>query len=191
MGDPDEWVGTYEFQVPIFVVTTHPPNTPPKQDERLTFTFVEDGVVSAVTQAKAAAGEKLVQVVGGSRLIRALLRAGEVDELWIDIMPVLLGSGPRLFEGDGLDSVGLETIKVDTLGQRTSFRFRVTGNQYPLGNLIADAARVIGRGDIGVMNNGLTLMNISSYWQQVASGVLLITAVSFDRLRERFSPTTS
>lgn len=44
---------------------------------------------------------------------------------------------------------------------------------------------------IGVLNNGMTLMNISSYWQQVASGVLLITAVSFDRLRERFSPTTT
>lgn len=50
---------------------------------------------------------------------------------------------------------------------------------------------VLGLMIIGVLNNGLTLMNISSYWQQVASGVLLITAVSFDRLRERFSPTTS
>lgn len=50
---------------------------------------------------------------------------------------------------------------------------------------------VLGLMIIGVLNNGLTLMNVSSYWQQVASGVLLITAVSFDRLRERFSPTTS
>lgn len=41
---------------------------------------------------------------------------------------------------------------------------------------------------IGVLNNGLTLMNTSSYWQQVASGVLLIAAVSFDRIRERLSP---
>ena len=44
---------------------------------------------------------------------------------------------------------------------------------------------------IGVLNNGLTLMNVSSYWQQVASGVLLITAVSFDRVREHFSRSTS
>lgn len=44
---------------------------------------------------------------------------------------------------------------------------------------------------IGVLNNGLTLLNVNSYWQQVASGLLLITAVSFDRLRARFSPGAS
>lgn len=49
---------------------------------------------------------------------------------------------------------------------------------------------VIGLMIIGVLNNGLTLMNVSSYWQQVASGVLLVTAVSFDRIRERLSPTS-
>ena len=48
MGDPDSWVGTYEFQVPIFVLTHHPPRIPPKQDDRLTITFVVDGVASAV-----------------------------------------------------------------------------------------------------------------------------------------------
>lgn len=47
---------------------------------------------------------------------------------------------------------------------------------------------IIGLMIIGVLNNGLTLLNVSSYWQQVASGVLLVVAVSFDRLRERFSP---
>lgn len=50
---------------------------------------------------------------------------------------------------------------------------------------------VLGLMIIGVLNNGLTLMNVSSYWQQVASGSLLVLAVSFDRLRERLSPTTS
>ena len=48
MGDPDSYVGAYEFQVPIFVLTHHPPRVPPKQDDRLTFTFVPDGVASAV-----------------------------------------------------------------------------------------------------------------------------------------------
>src|SRR5437660_12320204 len=47
MGDPDSYVGNYEFQVPIFVLTHHPPSVSPKQDERLTFTFVTDGVESA------------------------------------------------------------------------------------------------------------------------------------------------
>ena len=50
MGDPDSYVGNYEFQVPIFVLTHHPPSVAPKQDEHLTFTFVTDGVESAVEQ---------------------------------------------------------------------------------------------------------------------------------------------
>lgn len=55
MGDPDWYVGNYEFQVPIFVLTHQPPGIPPKQDDRLTFTFVSGSIVSAVEQAKAAA----------------------------------------------------------------------------------------------------------------------------------------
>jgi len=56
MGNADSYVGNYEFQVPIFVLTHHPPSVAPKQDEHLTFTFVTDGLESAVAQAKAAAG---------------------------------------------------------------------------------------------------------------------------------------
>jgi dihydrofolate reductase len=125
MGDPDSWVGTYEFQVPIFVLTHHPPATPPKQDEHLTFTFVQDGVASAVRQATAAAGSKAVQVVGGADVIQQLLRAGLVDELNIDIMPVFLGAGSRLFEGSDLNGVSLELIGSEAIGQRTNLRFRV------------------------------------------------------------------
>lgn len=69
MRDPDSYVGTYEFQVPIFVLTHHPPRILPKQDERLTFTFIGDGVASAVSQAKAAAGNKAVQIIGGASVI--------------------------------------------------------------------------------------------------------------------------
>lgn len=58
MGDPDSYLGNYEFQVPIFVLTQHPPATLPKQDDRLTFTFVPDGIASAVAQATTAAGDK-------------------------------------------------------------------------------------------------------------------------------------
>lgn len=87
MGDPDSFVGNYEFQVPIFVLTHHPPTTPPKQDEHLTFTFVSDDVASAIEQAKAAAGDKAVQVVGGPSVINQLLLANLVDELHVDVMP--------------------------------------------------------------------------------------------------------
>src|SRR5918993_4822931 len=87
MGDPNSYVGAYEFQVPIFVLTHHPPQIPPKQDDRLTFTFVGDGVASAVAQATAAAGDKAVQVGGGVNVIQQLLQvqAGLVDELHIDV----------------------------------------------------------------------------------------------------------
>src|SRR5918995_3414597 len=125
MGDPDSYVGAYEFQVPIFVLTHHPPRIPPKQDERLTFTFVSDGVQSAIAQAKAAAGDKAVQVVGGANVIQQLLRAGLVDQLHIDVMPLFLGDGLRLFEHATLDRVDLETIGVESVGQRTGLRFRI------------------------------------------------------------------
>jgi dihydrofolate reductase len=74
MADPDSFVGNCEFQVPIFVLTHHPPAVPPKPDERLTFPFVSVGVDSAIEQAKAAAGNKAVQVVRGAGLIQQLLR---------------------------------------------------------------------------------------------------------------------
>jgi dihydrofolate reductase len=123
--DPDWYVGNYEFQVPIFVLTHEPPRVAPKQDERLTFTFVTDGVESAVEQARAAAGDRDVTVVGGPTLARQLLRAGLADELHVDLMPVLLGGGLRFFEGDGETRVGLEKIAVQEVGARTSLRFRV------------------------------------------------------------------
>jgi dihydrofolate reductase len=123
--DPDSYVGNYEFQVPIFVLTHHPPRVAPKQDEHLTFTFVTDGVESAIAQAKTAAGKKAVQVVGGASVIQQLLQAGLVDELHVDVMPVLLGAGLRLFEHPALERIQLEKIDVQETGPRTTLRFRV------------------------------------------------------------------
>jgi dihydrofolate reductase len=123
--DPDSYVGDYEFQVPILVLTHEPPRVAPRQDEHLTFTCVTDGIESAVAQASAAAGAKAVQVVGGPNAIRQLLRAGLVDELRVDVMPVLLGAGLRLFGSNGLDRIRLEKIGVQEVGARTSLTFRV------------------------------------------------------------------
>jgi dihydrofolate reductase len=123
--DPDWYVGNYEFQVPIFVLTHHPPATTPKQDGRLTFTFVDDGLESAVDQARAAAAGKAVTVVGGISTIQQLLAARLVDELRIDLMPVLLGTGRRLLEGIETDGLELGKVALVEAGQRTSLRFRV------------------------------------------------------------------
>jgi dihydrofolate reductase len=124
MADPDSYVGSYEFQVPIFVVTHHPPRASPKQDERLTFTFVSEGVESAVARAKTAAADKAVTVVGGATIAGLLLRAGLVDELHVDVMPVFLGAGQRFFDDASLASVRLEKVRVEEVGARTSLRFR-------------------------------------------------------------------
>lgn len=123
--DPDWFVGNYEFQVPIFVLTHTPSPVLPKQDDRLTFTFVTDGVESAITQARAAAGDRAVQVIGAS-VVQQVLRAGLADELHVDIAPVLLGSGLRLF-GDPDLEVALEPIGIQDVGSLTALRYRITG----------------------------------------------------------------
>jgi len=118
----------YEFQNPIFVVTHHVPEKAAKgENENLKFTFVTDGVESAIRQAKAAAAGKNVTVVGGVSIAQQLIEAGLVDELQIDIMPVLLGGGLRLFDQLGRQ-VELATTKVAQPGAvdgRIELQFRV------------------------------------------------------------------
>jgi dihydrofolate reductase len=123
--DPDDYVGNYELQVPIFVVTHHPPEVAPKQDENLTFTFVTDGIVSAVAKATAAARDRVVTVVGGPSMIRQLLDAGLMDELRIDVVPVLLGDGVRMFDDLASANGHLKKREVVEAGERTSLRFSV------------------------------------------------------------------
>ena len=124
--DPDWFAGNYEYQVPIFVLTHRPPEKMPKQTDDLTFTFVTDGIRSAVRQAQEAAGTKEVNIIGASSTARQCLQAGLADEVHIDIMPVLLGGGLRLFEDIDVESTQLERVKVIELpGGRTHLRFRI------------------------------------------------------------------
>jgi len=124
--DPDTLAENYEYQVPIFVLTHAAPERRPRENERLTFTFVTDGIESAVYQAKAAAGNKDVTIIGAASTARQCLQAGLADELHIDIIPVLLGGGLRLFEHLDGESIRLERMKVAELpGGRTHMRFRI------------------------------------------------------------------
>jgi dihydrofolate reductase len=124
--DPDFYAHNYEFQVPIFVLTHVVPQRRPKQTDQLTFTFVTDGIENAITQAKVAAGDKDVTVLGGARTVQQCLRAGLADELHIDIMPVLLCGGLRLFEAIGTEHIRLERLKVVELpAGRTHLRFGI------------------------------------------------------------------
>src|SRR5947207_15103291 len=106
--DPDWFAGNYEFQVPIFVLTHAAPAKHPKETETLHFSFVTDGIESALKQAKAAAGEKDVQVIGGASTFQQCLQTGLCDEIQIGIMPVLLGDGLRLFEHIDAEHIQLE-----------------------------------------------------------------------------------
>jgi dihydrofolate reductase len=98
----------------------------PKQTDQLTFTFVIDGIQSAVRQAKAAAGDKDVTIIGAASTARQVLKAGLADELHVDIMPLLLGGGLRVFEDLGTGLIQLERTKVMELpGGRTHLQFRI------------------------------------------------------------------
>jgi dihydrofolate reductase len=115
----------YEFQNQIFVLTHQPPQQTAKgENEHLRFTFVTDGIASAITQAKAAAGDKNVVIVGGANTAQQALRAGLIDEIELDVIPVLLNDGLRLFaEGE---PISLECLKVDALPGLTALRYRVS-----------------------------------------------------------------
>lgn len=124
--DPDWLADNYEYQVPIFVLTHHIPEKHPRESDKLSITFVTDGVESAIRQARSAAGDLDVTIIGGANTIRQCLQAGLVDELHIDIMPILLGGGLRLFENFGISPVLLERSDlVDLPAGRTHLKFRV------------------------------------------------------------------
>ena len=124
--DPDSLAGNYEYQVPIFELTHQPPKRHPKETDTLSFTFVTDGIESAIMQARAAAGNKDVNVIGAADTAQQCLRAGLADELHVDIMPILLGAGLRLFEDLGVHQIQLERILVRELpGGRTHLEFRI------------------------------------------------------------------
>jgi len=124
--DPDSIAENYEYQVPIFVLTHRPPKRHPKETGALTFTFVTDGIESAIGQAKTAAGDKDVTVIGAASTAQQCLRAGLADELHIDIMPVLLCAGLRLFEDTGVNQIQLERVQVMELpAGRTHLEFRI------------------------------------------------------------------
>jgi dihydrofolate reductase len=109
-------------KVPQFVVTKEAQDT--KTIGGLAFIFVTEGVVSAVKQAKAAAGDKNVSILGAS-IDQQCFEARLADEIVIHLAPILLGKGVRLFDHLGAEAIELErTEAVSTTGM-TSLRFRV------------------------------------------------------------------
>lgn len=116
----------YEYQVPIFVLTHHiPARGPEGENDKLTVTFVTDGIESAIEKARTAAGDKQVTVVGGAKTAQQCLRAGLVDEIHIGVVPVLFGEGLRFFDSLVNEQMKLERIRVFESPTRTDLWFRV------------------------------------------------------------------
>lgn len=116
------WGGNPPYDVPAFIVTHKAPQEWLKQG--MPFTFVTDGVESALKKAAAIAGEKNV-IVGGSKIVQQCLQAGLIDELRIDLAPMLLCTGIRLFEHLGIAPIELERLTTEEGADITHLRFRV------------------------------------------------------------------
>jgi dihydrofolate reductase len=106
------WGEDPPFHHPVFVITHHERERLDKEGGN-SFTFVTDGIESALEQAKEAAGGKDVAIGGGAEVAQQYLGAGLIDEMLINVVPVLLGGGTRLFENLGdVSAIGLEQVRV-------------------------------------------------------------------------------
>jgi dihydrofolate reductase len=117
------WGENPPFHAPVFVLT-HTPRDPIPMQGGATFSFVSGGIEAALTAAKAAAGERNVSIQGGAQTINQYLAAGLLDELWLHIVPVAIGSGARLFAG--VPHLQLEPLEVRGTPLVTHVRYRVS-----------------------------------------------------------------
>jgi dihydrofolate reductase len=122
----ETWTGWWgedpPYHVPVFVLTHHA-REPLSMQGGTTFTFVTDGIESALEQARAAAGDKDVAIAGGASAVQQYLAAGMLDELYLHIVPVVLGAGERLLEHIGDPT--LQPVQVVPSPAVTHIKYRV------------------------------------------------------------------
>jgi dihydrofolate reductase len=116
------WGKNPPFHHHVFVLTHHA-RAPLKLEGANTFTFVTDGIEAALEQARRAAGGKDISLAGGAKAGQQYLAAGLVDEMEIHLVPILLGSGERLFERVGDDLRGLELVRTVAAPGVTHLKF--------------------------------------------------------------------
>ena len=116
------WGVNPPYHHPVFVLTHHR-REPLELEGGTTFTFVTEGIQAALEQARRAARGKDVSLAGGARASQQYLAAGLVDEMEISLVPTLLGSGERLFDGVGDDLHGLELVRTVAAPGVTHLRF--------------------------------------------------------------------
>lgn len=121
-GDWRGWWGENPpYHAPVFVLTHHPREML-TMDGGTTFTFVTDGIESALEQAKAASGDRNVAVMGGAATINQYLTAGLIDELRLSISPLILGAGERLFDGVPEGKLEMVSGRSASLVQHITYR---------------------------------------------------------------------
>ncbi|GAB3799781.1 dihydrofolate reductase family protein [Micromonospora zhanjiangensis] len=118
------WPEDAPFHTPVFVVT-HTRRDPWERPGGTTFHFVNDGIHSALDQARAAAGDRDVRIAGGAETIIEYVNAGLVDEFTIALAPVLFGSGIRLFENVDADRIALEPVRSEPSPRVTHLTYAV------------------------------------------------------------------
>ncbi len=122
----EDWRGWWgeepPYHAPVFVLT-HYAHEPIEMDGGTTFYFVTEGFDAAYAQAVAAAGDLEVLIAGGASTVRQAFAAGVLDELVLDIAPVLLGEGEALFHG--VEDPGLEPVEVIHSPRATHITYRV------------------------------------------------------------------
>jgi dihydrofolate reductase len=118
------WPEEAPFHTPVLVVT-HEKRNPWERPGGTTFSFVNDGIESALDQAREVAGERDVRIAGGGATILEYLNAGLIDEFTITLSPVLFGSGIRLFEGVDAGRVALEQVRAEPTQRVTHLTYAV------------------------------------------------------------------
>jgi dihydrofolate reductase len=118
------WGEDPPYHAPVYVLTHHE-REPLEMQGGTTFYFVTEGIESALERAKEAAGEQDVALGGGADVVQQYLKAGLLDELTLNIAPVLLGDGARLLDGLGGADFGLECTRVIQGPAATHLTYRV------------------------------------------------------------------
>ncbi|MGS2740872.1 dihydrofolate reductase family protein [Sinomicrobium sp. M5D2P17] len=124
--DKPEWKGWWgdnpPYHTPVFVLSHHE-RASVEMTGGTVFHFVTDGIESALRRAKEAAGDRNVKIMGGANTINQYLAAGLIDELWLHVVPVTIGTGSRLFEG--VPDLKLQPVEVSGTSIVTHIRYNV------------------------------------------------------------------
>lgn len=154
------WPEEAPFRTPVFVLTGEV-RRPWERKGGTTFVFVNDGIESALLQAREAAGPRDVRVGGGAATIREYLHAGLVEELCLSVAPVLLGRGVRLLDGVDPERVALEPVETVAGQGVTHLRYRVSR---PTSDRDASTARLVRRPPAAVLAAFADPARLARWW---------------------------